>query len=112
MSDNKEQEFSILPHPAKSNLPAESADDIEQRHGGLGGAPNLAHLKQAANDVTGGTFGLIIWLLPSQSLMLPPNRQRTSRPFVGYRQFVGAAQVEGGAAGEFGAERAAPSFNS
>lgn len=69
MSDNQEQEFSILPHPARDNVkpPTESADDIEQRHGGLGGAPNLAHLKQAANDVTGGQFGLAIWFSLSPS---------------------------------------------
>ncbi|ORY88311.1 hypothetical protein BCR35DRAFT_301844 [Leucosporidium creatinivorum] len=53
-NQDQEQQFNILPHPAKSNQPTETADDIEQRHGGLGGAPNLAHLQQAAQDATGG----------------------------------------------------------
>lgn len=64
MSDSKSDEptFSILPHPASDNTKPETADDIEQRHGGLGGAPNLQHLQKAAQDATGGSFGLAISL--------------------------------------------------
>ncbi|POY74738.1 hypothetical protein BMF94_2214 [Rhodotorula taiwanensis] len=46
----QEQQFSIQPHPATSNDPA----DIERQHGGLGGAPTLQHLQGAQASPFGG----------------------------------------------------------
>ncbi|GAA6052171.1 hypothetical protein JCM3770_001253 [Rhodotorula araucariae] len=48
-----EQQFHTLPHPAKNNFPGSDAEATP----GLGGAPNLAHLHQQAQDVLGGRGG-------------------------------------------------------